>query len=239
VAVSLRRKGVSQGAALAFWLGNPTLNPAVLVFITLTLGWGWTLLRLGLGLALVLGVPLLATTAAGSRGRPAPTAPPAPAARSARPETDPVEPPEATEAALAEERAPWAVRWLKSLGKLSLGLIPEYVVVMLALGAARAWLFPAVGAETGNSLPVIVGLAVAGALFAIPTAGEVPIIQTMRAFGLGAGPAGALLLTLAPVSLPSLLMIGRAFPRRSLALVAAATIALGTLAGLLAIALGL
>src|ERR671934_270223 len=96
-------------------------------------------------------------------------------------------------------------------------------------GAARAWLFPAVGAEAGNSLLVIAGLAVAGALFAIPTAGEIPIIQTMRGFGLGAGPAGALLMTLAPISLPSLLMIGRAFPRRVLAVVLVVTVALGVL----------
>ncbi len=222
----MRRKGVSQGAALAFWLGNPTLNPAVLVFITFTLGWGWALLRLVLGLALVMGVPLLATATRGTRTS---LASPLPLER------DPVESPDAAAAALEAAHAPW----LKALGELSIRLIPEYVVVMLALGAARAWLIPAVGVDSGNSLPVIVGLAVAGALFAIPTAGEIPIIQTMRSVGLGAGPAGALLMTLAPISLSSLLMIGRAFPRRVLGLVVAATIALGVLAGLLAIALGL
>jgi uncharacterized protein len=227
----MRRKGVSQGAALAFWLGNPTLNPAVLVFMTLTLGWGWALLRLGLGLVLVFGVPLLATAAFGQRSGPADSTPHAPSER------DPIEPTDDT-AGLEEDRAPWVVRWLKALGRLSIGIIPEYVVVMLALGAARAWLFPAVSAEAGNALPAIVGLAVAGALFAVPTAGEIPIILTMRAFGLGAGPAGALLITLAPLSLPSLLMVGRVFPRRVLALVLAATVVLGVVAGLLAIALG-
>ena len=227
----MRRKGVSQSAALAFWLGNPTLNPAVLVFIAFALGWGWALLRLVLGLVLVLGVPLLATAAFGRRAHPTPPG------RAAS--TGPVEPADATEEALAEEHAPWAVRWFKALAGLSIRLIPEYVVVMLALGAARAWLFPAMGAEAGSSLPVIVGLALAGALFAIPTAGEIPIIQTMRGFGMGAGPAGALLMTLAPISLPSLLMIGRVFPRGVLALVVAATVALGVLAGLLATAFGL
>lgn len=33
VAVSLRRQCVPMPAALAFWLGNPTLNPAVLAFM--------------------------------------------------------------------------------------------------------------------------------------------------------------------------------------------------------------
>src|SRR5690349_869420 len=130
----MRSKGVSQGAALAFWLGNPTLNPAVLVFMIFTLGWGWALLRLVLGLALALGVPLLATTL-GTRAQPVP---------SLRPEHDAVEPPDATAAAIEAEQAPWPVRWLKAFGALSIRLIPEYIVVMLALGAARAWLFPAV-----------------------------------------------------------------------------------------------
>jgi hypothetical protein len=235
----MRRKGVSQGAALAFWLGNPTLNPAVLVFIAFALGWGWALLRLALGVLLVLGVPLLVTAAFGRRVRSAPSAESG-HTRSADPvePTEPVEPAHATNEALADESALWVVRWLKALARLSLGLIPEYVVTMLALGAARAWLFPEVGADAGNSPAVVMGLAVTGALFAIPTAGEIPIIQTMRGFGLGAGPAGALLLTLAPISLPSLLMVGRAFPRRVLALVAAATVTIGALAGLFATVLG-
>jgi hypothetical protein len=230
----MRKKGVSQGAALAFWLGNPTLNPAVLVFIAFALGWGWALLRLVLGLALVLGVPLLTTAAFGGREHPAPPREPADGESAG-----PIEPRDAAAQALAEERAPVAGRWLRAVARLSLALIPEYVVVMLALGAARAWLVPAVGPEAGSSPALVIGLAVAGALFAIPTAGEIPIVQSLRGFGLGPGPAGALLMTLAPISLPSLLMVGRAFPRRILALVTAATVALGVLAGLLAVALGL
>ncbi len=33
VAVTLRRNGVTRVAAIAYWLGNPLLNPAVLVFL--------------------------------------------------------------------------------------------------------------------------------------------------------------------------------------------------------------
>lgn len=33
VTAGLRRSGVSTGAALAYWVGNPLLNPAVLVFL--------------------------------------------------------------------------------------------------------------------------------------------------------------------------------------------------------------
>jgi uncharacterized protein len=95
------------------------------------------------------------------------------------------------------------------------------------------------GPELGNNLLVIVGLAVAGMLFAIPTAGEIPLIQTMLGYGVGAGPAGALLMTLAPLSLPSLVMLARTFPTRVLLALAGLTVALGILGGLLAMALGL
>jgi uncharacterized membrane protein YraQ (UPF0718 family) len=118
-------------------------------------------------------------------------------------------------------------------------LVPEYVVIVGLLGFARAFLFPAASPEIGNNLLVMLGLAVAGTLFVIPTAGEIPIIQTMLGFGIGAGPAGVLLLTLAPLSLPSLVMIGKAFPRPVLAALALLTAALGLTAGLLAILLGL
>ncbi|WP_242975875.1 hypothetical protein [Desulfosporosinus sp. FKB] len=42
----------------------------------------------------------------------------------------------------------------------------------------------------------VIGFAIAGTLFIIPTAGEVPIVQSLMAFGLGIGPGVALLMTL-------------------------------------------
>ncbi|GGA57183.1 hypothetical protein GCM10007416_33010 [Kroppenstedtia guangzhouensis] len=56
----------------------------------------------------------------------------------------------------------------------------------------------------------IIGFALAGMLFAIPTAGEIPIAQTFMAAGLGVGPAAALIFTLPVISLPSALMVSRA-----------------------------
>jgi len=61
----------------------------------------------------------------------------------------------------------------------------------------------------------------------------------MLGYGVGAGPAGALLMTLAPLSLPSLVMLGRTFPTRVLLALAGLTVALGITGGLLAMALGL
>jgi len=216
VAIGLRRSGASLGAATAFFLGNPTLNPAVLVFLLFTLGWPWALLRLVLGAVLVFGGALLAARLGGLAG-------PTPA--EARPEPVP--------------SGSWVMRWLRSLCRLIVQLVPEYVVIVGVLGFARAFLFPTAGPDLGNNVLLMLGLAVAGTLFVIPTAGEIPIIQTMLGFGMGAGPAGVLLLTLAPLSLPSLAMVGRVFPWRVLVLLAVSTAVLGLVAGGLAILAGL
>jgi uncharacterized membrane protein YraQ (UPF0718 family) len=209
LAIGLRRSGASLGAATAFFLGNPTLNPAVLVFLLFTLGWQWALLRLVLGAVLVCGGAWLAVLIGAGLAGPAPA--------QARPESAP--------------SGSWGVRWLKALGRLIVQLVPEYIVIVGVLGLARSFLFPTAGPDLGNSIPIMLALAVAGTLFVIPTAGEIPIIQTMLGFGMGAGPAGVLLLTLAPISLPSAVMIGRAFPWRLLVVLAVYTAVLGMVAG--------
>ena len=120
---------------------------------------------------------------------------------------------------------------------MTVRLIPEYIVIVLLLGAARAWMFPEIGPEIGNHIGWIVAFAIAGTMFVIPTAGEVPIIQAMLSLGMGVGPAGALLMTLPPVSAPSLAMVARSFRLQALIFVAAAVVAFGVVAGLLAVAL--
>lgn len=218
IVVGFRKSGASAGSATAFFLGNPTLNPAVLVFLTFTLGWQWAVLRAGFGLALVLGGALLATRLAG-RGI--------------------VLPQPQLKVSLPADEHNVFVRWIRSIGRLAVTLVPEYLVIVLLLGAFRAFLFPAVIARASGSPAVLVGLAVAGTLFVIPTAGEIPIIQTLQAFGLGAGAAGVLLLTLAPLSLPSLAMLSRSFPIRVLAALAALTVLTGLACGAAAMALHL
>jgi uncharacterized protein len=111
------------------------------------------------------------------------------------------------------------------------------VVLVLLLGAARAWLFPHVGPEVDNTVWWIVAFAVAGTLFVIPTAAEVPIVQAMLSFGVAAGPAAALLMTLPPLSVPSLAMTARAFGARVQAVLVLMVIAAGLAAGCLAVAL--
>ncbi|MFP6558761.1 permease [Paraburkholderia sp. B3] len=220
VVAGLRARNASAGGAIAFWLGNSVLNPATLVFMGFVLGWQWSALRLVLGVLMVFGLGWLANRL--------------------------VTPQEAHAAddrlaQLAQQQADGGsmfVRWLTLFVRMAVRLIPEYVVLVLLLGAARAWLFPHIGPEVTSSLGWIVAFAVAGMLFVIPTAGEVPIIQAMLALGMGVGPAGALLMTLPPVSVPSFAMLTGSFRARTLALVAAVVVLFGVVSGLAVVAFG-
>lgn len=213
IAVGLRKKNVSVGASLAFWLGNPTLNPATLVFMTFVLSWKFTLLRLFFGIILTFGVSYLANRFSGEY--------------KPLPEIDRVQ-----AQIESQQSRPLLLRWFKSIGVLILQVVPAYVISVLLLGAFRAWLFPAIGETASNSLLLIIGFAIVGMLFVIPTAGEIPIIQTMMLFGLGTGPAAALLLTLPSVSLTSLLILGKSYPKRVLLFVVSCVVILGIISGI-------
>jgi uncharacterized membrane protein YraQ (UPF0718 family) len=218
VVVGLRARQASPGAAIAFWLGNSVLNPATLVFMGFVLGWHWAALRLGLGLLMVFGLGYAVNRMVTPQER------------------------DAADRWLAEQVAdapaqPSVTRWLGILWRMAARLIPEYIVIVLLLGAARAWLFPHAGPEIDNAIGWIVALAIAGMLFVIPTAGEIPIVQAMLSLGVGVGPAGALLMTLPPVSVPSLAIVARAFRAKVLVTVAVAVVCFGIVGGLLAVAL--
>lgn len=89
--------------------------------------------------------------------------------------------------------------------------IPVYIVAVLILGAARVRLFPHADGAVGNTLFWVIAMAVAGCLFVIPTAAEIPVVQTMMLAGMGVAPGLALLITLPALSLPSLIMLRKRF----------------------------
>ena len=216
VAAGMRRQQVSVGAALAFWMANPVLNPATLVFMGFVLGWDFAALRLVAGVVLVIGVALVAQ-------------------RIARPEQVPQVALEAVADVSGTETQPFLSRWLRTLWQLFWSTIPIYILAVLLLGAARVWLFPHVDGAMADSLLWLVPLAIVGTLFVIPTAAEIPIVQTMMALGLGTGPAVAPLMTLPSVSLPSLLMLRKDFDTRVLVTVAGLTMLMGVVCGLVAV----
>ena len=219
VVIGLRRRDASAAASIAFWLGNTVLNPATLVFMGFVLGWKWAGLRFALGIPLVFGTGYLITRL---------TLPEEAAALQAQLSRSVDE---------IGAAGPSIKSWLTRFFKMFIGLVPEYLVLVLILGAARAWIFPQAGPAIGNDLQWIAMMAAAGLVFVIPTAGEVPIVQAMLALGVGAGPAAALMMTLPPISLPSLVMTGKVFPIRVLGLVALVVLFAGIVAGLLAVLL--
>lgn len=217
MALGLRKNGSSVGASLAYWLGNPMLNPATLVFMGFVLGWQWVGLRLLAGVLLVFFVAYVV-------------------GRVTVPETVSPEFP-LTDTQGSEFGGSIWVAWLKSLWRLSKGIVPEYVILVCLLGAARAWLFPTVTPSV-DGLSWTLVLAFTGTLFVIPTAGEIPIVQTLTAFGLGVGPAAALVITLPALSLPSLLMLYRSIPLKALGMTWLAVLLLGLVSGGAAMLLG-
>ena len=217
IAAAMRRQQVSTGAALAFWIGNPVLNPATLVFMGFVLGWGFAALRLVAGIAMVLGAALLGQRLAGDAKVPEAMLAPA--------------------ATPAEESGSFMRRWLHHLLRLFWNTVPIYILAVLLLGAARVWLFPHAGGFAGEGLGWLVLLAGAGTLFVIPTAAEIPIVQAMMSQGLATGSAVALLMTLPAISLPALLILRKAFDARVLVAVTVLTALAGVAAGLAGTAL--
>jgi uncharacterized membrane protein YraQ (UPF0718 family) len=142
------------------------------------------------------------------------------------------------------DERPVVVRFLRALGGLAIRLLPEYLLLVVALGAFRGVLFP-VGASwfsgTGVVLAVVgvVVLAVAGTLLPIPTGAEVAVVAALLAVGVSGPLAAALLITLPAVSLPSLLMVRTAFPRRLLVAVTGAVVGVGLLTSVGTPAVGL
>jgi hypothetical protein len=190
VAVTLRRSGVTQAAAIAYWLGNPLLNPAVVVFLLFVAPWQWTLTRLVIGTATVIGV---ATLVGFITGR-----------------IEHVEPPTASPLMQNEDSDHAGRRFVKALLRLCLILLPEYVIMVLVIGATRGFLLTLI--QPGHQgLLVVLLAAVVGTFIVIPTAGEIPILQGLALLGVSSGVTGALLITLPAVSIPGIAMVARSF----------------------------
>jgi uncharacterized membrane protein YraQ (UPF0718 family) len=210
IAASLRKRNVSIGASLAFWIGNPVLNPATLIFMTFVLSWKFTLIRVLFGVVLTFGVSYWANRLTVRNQLP----------EKHIPQT--IQP--------AHDQGAFLIRWMKSLGMLILQVIPAYVIIVLVLGALQGWMFPI---SINNDVLAIIIFSIFGMLFVIPTAAEIPIIAAFLTLGVGTGPAAALLLTLPAISLPSLIMVSRSFPRKVILFVALSVVAVGILSGLI------
>ena len=199
---------------MAFLIGNPVLNPATLLFIAFVLSWQFAVIRLALGIALVLVIAWYANHSSDLVPAPYEGHEPAPA---------PIE----GNASITQ----MAVAWLRAFWWELYTIIPGYIVIVLALGAARAFLFtPALTLHSGGIVALAI-IAIIGTLFVIPTAAEVPIIQTLMGLGMGVAPALVLLLTLPTISLPTTYIVRKQFPVRILAGTLVITAVVGFAAG--------
>ncbi|RBP61990.1 hypothetical protein DFO66_11721 [Brevibacterium sanguinis] len=211
VTAGLRGSGVRRSAALAYWVGNPLLNPAVLIFLALVLPWQYVATRVVVGLLIVIGASALIGRWLSGRAEAVPLAAP-------------------------EQPVPLRslpVRFARSLARFGLVLIPEHIVLVFLIGLVSPWLTGMYGLDAQVGALAIVLAVIVGTLLVIPTGGEIPIIVALLGVGVGAGTTGALLITLPALSVPSMVMVGKALGWRATTAMATA-VALG---GLLAAAM--
>ncbi|MCH4171373.1 MAG: permease [Lactobacillus sp.] len=212
VAVGLKRSKASVNSVVAFFLANPLLNPATLVFMGFVLGWNFVVFRIVFGLIAVLGLATLVGKLS-------------PKKTVGIPDNKLFDP-------IRENNGRLLQRWGKALGRLVLESIPAYVVIVFILGAFQGLLFPAINSSLDGGLLAIVLFAVVGTIFVLPTAGEIPIIQVLMAMGLSGGPAAALLIALPAVSVVSLALLKPALSWRSLVTIGLGVMVISAFAGL-------
>ncbi|PZS18999.1 MAG: hypothetical protein DLM54_07720 [Acidimicrobiales bacterium] len=188
----------------ACWAWPAAVKLALLAFLAIVLPWPWVTVRILIGVILVVGVSTVVGRLSPDRDLD----------RTATQAVVPPVPTGATDLDGPTTLAGAGRRFLVALGRLCVTLLPEYLVVVLLLGGLRGWLFPVGHSLAGLGVLAVLAFAVVGTLFVIPTAGEIPIIQSLPGAGVGLGPAGALLVTLPALSLPSMVMVGRSFPIR-------------------------
>ena len=211
IVANLRRNGAPTSSVLAYWFGNPVLNPAVLAFLALVAPWQWVVTRIVAGLVLVFGVSVLV-------GRLA-----------ARGEAERIDLGPVPEYRLRE--AP--LRFARALARLAVTLVPAYAVVLFLFALFRGWLFPFDGSAAHWGILGVAAAALLGTLVVIPTGGEIPIVQALALAGVAAGIQGALLISLPAISLVSMAMVVRYLTPRVTLGAAAGVVGTSVLAGVL------
>lgn len=219
LAVGLRKRGVGTTASLAYWVGNPVLNPAVLVFLFLVAPWQFGVVRIIVGTAVVVGGTMLATRLFEPK----------------LPRSELRLPPElrSPESPDPDRLSQFPLRFARSLLQLAVILVPAYAVVIFVLGYLSGWLSDFSGLDARLGIVAVLVCAVVGTLLVIPTGGEIPVVLALTATGVGAGTAGALLITLPALSVPSMVMVGRALSWRVTVAMACVVVVAGLAAGFL------
>ncbi|MGO2036873.1 MAG: permease [Brevibacterium sp.] len=215
VAAGLRDTGVRRSAALAYWVGNPLLNPAVLIFLVFVLPWQYVAVRIVFALLIAVGASALIGRWVAGRAEVVPEPEPSPPRMSSLPS-----------------------RYLRSVSRFTLILVPEHLALVFLIGLISPWLTGVYGLEAQLGAGAILLAAVVGTLLVIPTGGEIPIVLALLAAGVGAGVTGAPLVALPALSVPSMVMVGKSMGWRTTAAMGAAVAVAAVLAGGLLLLLG-
>jgi len=141
--------------------GDPAAQPGRPAFAALALSPGWMGLRLGAGSLVLVLVAWLAPRRPDWAVALGPGLEPGPAA--------PVEPSPA--------------RFARALVRMTVRLVPEYLLLVFVLGALRGALFPLGHDLASWGLSGVIVLAVAGTLLAVPTGGEIAVVAALLAAG--------------------------------------------------------
>ena len=232
VANAFRQRGAGTESALAIVHGSSTLNVpallmAALVFTPMLAG-----IRVGISLiaALFLG-PLVAWLA--GRNRSGPKAGQDLAAVAQADFRDSLAP-------VCTEELSWRTvvlqgfkDWARSSFRYFVRLAPPMVLAGFASALVIQWISPdTVGEYLGNDAQGVAIAATLGVLINVPLMFEIPLVAALLLVGMGEAPAATLLFVAAaggPVTFWGLL---RSMPKRAVASLAAATWALGAVAGL-------
>lgn len=137
----------------------------------------------------------------------------------------------------AEDERPSLARFIRSLVRFTITLVPEYLVLVALVGAAAHVFTLDAGWVSGGGLAVI-AIADVVLLLVIPTGGEIPVLLTLATIGASPWVLGLVLIALPAVSLPSLIMVGRSLTWRVTAAIAGSVVAAGLAAGALLGVLG-
>jgi uncharacterized membrane protein YraQ (UPF0718 family) len=231
ITISLRRSKVPVAGSLAYWLGNPLLNPVVLIILAVVLPWPYVVGRIVIGALIVFGAAPLVARFTGARSADAGMLP-----------QDPHGPPTGDPPTGDTSTLPPTIgRYARAVLRLAAVILPVYFLVVLAVGAFRGWLLPIGhgGAHwgTGTVVAAVAVAAVGGTLLVVPTAAEVPVIFGLLALGVPVVVAGVLLVALPAISLPSMAMVGRSLSWRTTATAGVAVVLCALAAGGLVAAL--
>lgn len=187
---SLYKKGTPFATALATFITAPSLNIMVLVLSVAFLPWQYAAARIVLGLVAALAVPVIAARMT--------NAPPPPV------NVDEKE----------EENTPWTSlgwKWIENAWGIAVLAVPLLILGYFLVGIVQVVLpLQTLAPMLRNGPLEIVATAFIGTVIMIPTFTEISFVSTLVPLGMGSGPAAALLISAPAVSLPSLIVIGRA-----------------------------